>query len=97
MKKFVYLYSGGSTPSSEVEGKEVMAKWVAYFQMLGDVVVDSGNPFGEHKTAGSASVSKINGYSVVKAANMDDAVMMAEKCPIVADGGGVEVIETIAM
>ena len=97
MKKFVYLYSGGSTPSSEVEGKEVMAKWVAYFQMLGDVVVDSGNPFGEHKTAGSASGSKMNGYSAVKAANMDDAVMMAEKCPIVADGGGVEVIETIAM
>lgn len=97
MKKFVYLYSGGSAPSGEAEGKEVMAKWVAYFQMLGDAVVDSGNPFGEHNTAGSASVSNVNGYSVVKADNLADAVMMAEKCPIVADGGGVEVIETIAM
>src|SRR3982074_41235 len=45
MSNFVLVYTGGSRPASEAEGKKVMEAWGAWFGKLGDKVVDPGNPF----------------------------------------------------
>ena len=102
MGKYVLLYKGGRMAETEEERTEAMAKWGAWFQGLGDSVVDMGNPF-----AGSASVSAdgasgaagsgLGGYSIVNAASLDDAVGKADGCPIFSAGGGVEVYETLEM
>ncbi len=98
MKKFVYLYMGGSMPASKEEGEKVMASWIEYFKMLGDSVIDSGNPFGSaRKTVGGSGMTNATGYSIIKADSLEDAAMMAEKCPQLAAGGSVEVIETMPM
>jgi hypothetical protein len=102
MGKYVLVYKGGKMAETEEERNAVMAKWGAWFQGLGDAVVDMGNPF-----AGSASVSAdgsngaaasgLSGYSILTASNLDDAVGKAGDCPILAAGGGVEVYETLEM
>ena len=102
MGKYVLVYKGGQMAETEEERNEVMAKWGAWFQGLGDSVVDMGNPF-----AGSASVSAdgsngaagsgLGGYSILNASSLDDAVGKAGGCPIFSAGGGVDVYETLVM
>ena len=95
MKNYVYLYYG-------MDGD--MDEWKSWFGKLGDKLVDIGNPFAEGgKAIMKGETSKINdpvasGYSIVKAANMDEAVEMAKGCPLAqSDSGGVCVYETLPM
>ncbi len=102
MGKFVYAYKGGGMAATEEEQARVMQAWEAWFGELGEAIVDGGNPFAgstEVTAAGSdgAAASHLTGYSVVKAASLDDAAGKARGCPIFASGGTVEVYETIEM
>lgn len=103
MTKFIYAYHGGKAPSSPEEGEKVMKLWTAWFADMGDAVVDGGNPLGMSKTVSGAGVADdgganpIAGYTLVNAADMDAAVSMAKGCPMIADGGSVEVAECFDM
>jgi hypothetical protein len=97
MAKFVYIYTGGSRPESEEEGKKVMDAWMSFMGGLGDAIVDSGNPFGASASAGGGKTSNLSGYTVINASSIDDAVAKAKACPIFDRGGDVEVYETIDM
>ncbi len=102
MGKYVLVYKGGQMAESEEERSAVMAKWGAWFQGLGDSVVDIGNPF-----AGSLSVSAdgsngapasaLGGYSILNASSLEDAIAKTDGCPILSVGGGVDVYEAIEM
>ncbi|MCR9135755.1 MAG: YciI family protein [Alphaproteobacteria bacterium] len=102
MPKFVFAYHGGKMPESPEEGAKVMAAWGAWFEELGDAVVDGGGPVGESRTVTAAGVSDggganpLSGYSVVNAENAEAAVAMAKGCPIL-DAGSVEVSEVLDM
>jgi hypothetical protein len=97
MAKFVYIYTGGSTPESEEEGKKVMAAWMRWFGAMGDHVTDVGNSFGASAAvSGSASLAA-TGYSIVDAGSLEEATTHAKGCPILADGGNVEVYEAVNM
>ncbi len=96
MTKFIYVYSGGKAPESPEEGKEVMAKWMAWFGSMGDAVVDGGNPLGDTETLGPDGTSA-SGYSLVQADDLAAAVKMAEGCPMLSDGGSVQVSECLDM
>ena len=104
MPKYVLAYHGGGMPESEADQAAVMAAWGAWFGVLGDAVIDGGNPIGASKTLasdGSASdgggANPISGYSLINAADLDSAVSLAKGCPILAAGGTIEVAETIDM
>ena len=45
MAKFVLVYTGGGMPESEEEQAKVMAAWGAWYEGLGQAVLDPGNPF----------------------------------------------------
>jgi hypothetical protein len=96
MGKYVFAYSGGGMAATEEERNAAMAAWGGWFGQLGSAVVDPGNPF-----AGSASVgsngggTSLSGYSVVSADSLDAATELARGCPVLANGGGVEVYETL--
>ena len=54
------------------------------------------SPFGPSAAVGGgASRTGLTGYSILQADGLDDAVGLASGCPIVADGGTVDVYETI--
>jgi hypothetical protein len=97
MAKFVYIYTGGSMPESEEEGKAVMAKWMSWLGAMGDHVTDVGNPFGASKAVNGGATLKATGYSIVDAGSLDEATTHAKGCPVLESGGNVEVYEAIAM
>ena len=98
MGKFVLIYTGGSMPESEEEGKRVMDAWMAWFGGLGESVLDGGNPFGASAAVGGGATSGLSGYSIVAADSLDDALAKAAGCPILdSASGGVEVYEALPM
>jgi hypothetical protein len=102
MAKFIFVYHGGSAPSSPEEGQKVMKAWMDWMGGLGAALVDGGNPAGMSKTVSAKGVANdggsnpVSGYSLVEAADMDAAIAMAKGCPILSDGT-VEVAECLAM
>ncbi len=94
MKNYVFIYYG-------MDGG--MDAWQAWFKSLGDKVVDMGNPFGGGKAIMKSGVSEVRdpaatGYSIIKAASLDEAVELGKDCPSAeSDDGAVCVYETMPM
>ena len=103
MANYVLVFHGGSMPESQEEGAQVMKAWTDWFAVLGDALVDGGNPASRTKTiAANGSVSDDasgpSGYSILKAGSIDEAVELAKGCPVLAGGASIQVVETfIAM
>jgi hypothetical protein len=101
MNTFVLLYKGGKAPSSPEEGAKSMKVWMAWFDKLGKTVVDMGKPFGQGKVVTSSGIrngaNASNGYSIIQADSLPAAATVAKGCPLIADGGEVQVFETMAM
>lgn len=72
---------------------EAVAAWDAWFGKLGDALVDKGNPvFGDRSVAGGAGTFlPLGGYTIVNAADLEEATRLAGGCPILQEGGAVEV------
>ena len=103
MANYLLVFHGGSMPESPEEGAKVMKAWTDWFGVLGDKLVDAGNPVSQVKTiASNGSVSDgganpSSGYSVIKADNLDAAVTLAKGCPVLQGGASIEVAETFAV
>jgi hypothetical protein len=72
---------------------ETLAAWEAWFEQLEGALVDPGNSvLSDRGVAGDAGTAlPLGGYSIINAENIEDAARLAQGCPIVADGGAVEV------
>ncbi|MGI9356140.1 MAG: YciI family protein [Rhizobiaceae bacterium] len=103
MTKFIYAFHGGAMPETPEEGEKVMAAWRSWMESLGDAMIDPGAPVGMSKTVTPGGVSDdggsnpLSGYTVVNAANIDEAVEMSKGCPILESGGSIEVAECMDM
>lgn len=102
MAKFLLVYHGGAgMAESEAAQAQEMAAWGAWFGELGAAVVDGGNPTGQSKTVSSGGTADggggnpATGYSLIDANDLTDAVSKAQGCPVLKNGGTVEVCETI--
>ena len=85
MRKFMYLYQGAWEYTDEMKDA-----WQRWFAAVGDRFVDSGNPFraGREVTPGGSvdltpGMSPAVGYSIVSAADMEEAERLLEGCPII--------------
>jgi hypothetical protein len=104
MAKFLFIYHGGKNPEGEEEYKKVMDAWGNWFESMGSAVIDGGNPVGVSSTvnadgsvSGDGGANPASGYSLVEATDVDDAIGKAKACPILVDGGSVEVAEAFDM
>ena len=103
MKKFIVLYSGGKQPTNPQEGQASMKVWQAWFEKLGNAVLEAGAPFGSSKTVSAAGMQDggggnlSNGYSLLQADSLADAGKLVKECPILSNGGKVHVFELAAM
>jgi len=77
-------------PEHYTGSADVAASWNAWFDQLGDSLVDRGNPVFERVSLG-ASGTVLGGYTLVAAETLDRAVELAKSCPALTGGGGVEV------
>ena len=99
MANYLLAYTGGGMAQTDAEREAAMAAWGGWFQQLGSAVVDAGNPVGASTAVtangnGQASAG-LTGYSVVSATDLAAAAELVKGCPILANGGAVEVYETI--
>jgi hypothetical protein len=79
-------------PHDYAPSADTGAKWVAWFEQLGTAVEDLGNPVLERQSVGNCGLAAVlGGYTLITADNLDEAVAIAMTCPVVAQGGGVEV------
>ena len=102
MANYLLVYHGGGDMSTATpeEQEKTMQAWMGWFGSLGPAVVDGGNPVGRawtiqgDGTVEGGGANPCTGYSVLKADNMDAALVMAKGCPNLASGGTVELCET---
>jgi hypothetical protein len=88
MAKFIFSYR---IPEDYAGSADSMAAWMAWFEELGDRVVDRGAPVFERAVQGGrAAGSVLGGYSLVTADDLEAATVLAKGCPALP-GGTVEV------
>ena len=103
MANYLLTYYGGGMPETQEEQATVMKAWTDWFGVLGDKLVDGGNPVSQTRTisaSGSVSDGASNaptGYSVIKASSLDEVTQLAKGCPVLHGGASVVVAETFAV
>jgi hypothetical protein len=89
-----YLFTYRVPRDYPAVGPAVAAAWQAFLDGLGPNLVDGGNPVFARKDVASCSEGTVlGGYSIVAAEDLGAAAALAERCPYVRAGGGVEVGE----
>lgn len=94
MANYVMTFRGrpGRTLTAEEE-----ARWPAWFGQISASVADRGNRVGQARSVGyhGQRDDELSGYIVVAAADFDAAVAIAQGCPILQQGGSLEVGEIV--
>ena len=94
MANYVLTFRGqpGRTPTAEEE-----ARWPAWFGQIGASIADMGNRVGQARSVGydGERGDVLRGYIVITAADFDAAVAIAQGCPILQQGGSLEVGEIV--
>jgi hypothetical protein len=110
MADFVLLYRGGGRPTSAAAGQQLASRWGAWLKGIDarGALVATGDPLVDGRIVGaSANIEPgkdyvhggdhIGGYSRIRAASLDEAEAMCADCPILGEGGFVELREIVTI
>jgi hypothetical protein len=86
MKKYILFYKGPPTPPDASH-----EKWPDWFRNVGDQLVDRGSPIQNglvlHKDGSTHdSTTNFNGYSIIQAENLDEALSLLKDHPLLTLG-----------
>jgi hypothetical protein len=91
MAEYIFNYRA---PVDYAPRAESMTAWTAWLEGMGAQLSDVGKPVFTGATVGNCGDgTRLGGYSLVTAENLDEALTLAKGCPLVAVGGGVDVGE----
>ena len=102
MPNFLVTYHGGGMPEGEEARQQAMADFGAWVGRTGDALADPGAPLGPAMTVSSDGVrpgdtdGRVNGYSVLRADDMDSAVALVRDHPFVKRGGSLQVTAAVS-
>jgi hypothetical protein len=92
--KYVLAFRGqvGRRLTAEEE-----ASWPTWFDKIKDSIADFGNRVGQVREVGAEAgrSDALSGYIVIEADSLDAAATLARECPILQQGGSVEVGELV--
>lgn len=105
MTKYLLAYhGGGKMPTNPAEVKQVMDAWGAWFGSLGAALVDGGHPVGKSATVmpdgsltNNGGANPVSGYSMIEASSLEDAHKKAKGCPLLKNGGTIEIAPMMDM
>ncbi|MEI6729263.1 MAG: hypothetical protein WCK98_06500 [bacterium] len=105
MTKYALIFTGGVAGTTPEEIAAKMQIWGVWYGTIGANLVDGGSAFMPHKTAStvtkmgveSGSKTGASGYVIVQSDNKDIVLEYAKSCPIISDGGSVDVHEFMPM
>jgi hypothetical protein len=108
MAEFLLIYRGGTRPTSESAGQQLAIRWGGWLKGIAaqGALVAAGDPVAGGRIVGdSANIEPgkdylrggdhIGGYSRIRAKSLDGAVAMCADCPILGEGGFIEVREIV--
>ena len=91
MPSFVFTYR---TAPGTTRTPESAQAWRSWFDAMGDHLADIGKPGIEAAAVGNCGPdTRLGGYSLITADDLDAALEVAKGCPGLARGGGVEVAQ----
>ena len=104
-RKYLLTYhGGGEMPTVQSEIDAIMKAWGDWFQGMGAAgegppATRSANPQPSRRTGieNNGGPNPVSGYSIIEAANQDEANKHAQGCPMLAHDGSVEVTEIIEL
>ena len=90
MPNFVLTYRN---PKGYVPTLESRANWMAWFEGMGDHLVELGQPVADRQSIGECSTERteLGGFSIIQADDFDAALAIAKGCPHLDGNGGVEI------
>ena len=90
MTAFLFAYR---MPNDYSPGRpDAVAAWTAWFAGMGASVADQGQPVFESAGLGNrGDDTRLAGYSLITADDLDEALALAKGCPALQEGAGVEV------
>lgn len=93
MTNYLFTFRGARDSGLEAETFDAWARW---HLELGARLKDRGYPATLATAVGApAAATAVHGYSVIRASSIDAAVDLAQGCPILSRGGGIEVAELL--
>ena len=89
MPQYLLTYRG---PKGYAPTAESTPKWMAWFEGMGDQLIDIGKPASDATCVGNCSsdTTELDGYSIIEAESLDAALVIAKGCPHIGWDGGVE-------
>jgi len=103
MPNYLLAYHGGSIPEGDEAQAASLDAWNDWMEAVGGQLLDGGSPVGASRTVNAdggvtdTEGDRVTGYSIIEADDIDAAIEIARGCPILADGGSVEVAELVEM
>jgi hypothetical protein len=104
MPRFMMIYKGQATDMADMtpeQGAQVMAKWAVWMEKVGAGLVDVGTPFGPGVSVvddgSSGTPLSLTGYSIVEAADLGAAAVLADGHPYLSEGSGNFAVELFEM
>ena len=100
MPRYLLAYHGGHVDESQEGRERVMKEFGEWFAELGPRLIDPGNPIARAATVDGGTVSDgggsnpVSGYTVIEADDMEAAIELVKRGPIVQGGRTVEIAET---
>ncbi len=90
MPQFLMTYRG---PKDYVPTNESTSQWRAWFDSMGERVVELGMPVRNPAQVGNCAseTTELGGFSIIEATDLDDAMTTAKGCPHLDRDGGVEI------
>jgi uncharacterized protein YndB with AHSA1/START domain len=81
-------------PAGYAPSPDTFDAWSTWQAQLGARLKDRGNPgFAAAAIGAPAADTTLGGYSLIRAGSLDAAVALARGCPLLAQGGAVEICE----
>jgi hypothetical protein len=107
---FLLLYGGGARPANAAARQHLASRWGEWLKRIAaqSSLAATGDPLVEGRIVGHSAKrdpgedyvrggDHIGGYSRIRAANLDDAEAMCADCPILGEGGFIELGEILTI
>lgn len=101
MPAYLLAFHGGRAAPETEDDNLTTDAWYEWMHTIADSLIDAGNPTRDSRTVmADGSVvdtegERISGYSIIGANDLEEALAIAKTCPILAEGGTVEVSELV--
>lgn len=105
MPKYMLTFHGEMTmedmPTDPDAVQAMMAVWGAWYESMGDGLVDGGAPFSVSTavdaTGDTDAPAQLSGYTIIQADDLAAATEIAKGSPVIPNGHTVQISEAIDM